>query len=249
MNDIIQHIYETGTVVGQSGQVHELHSAIDRREGQFLFDLIHDDPQVRQTLEVGCAYGLSSLYICWALQGRSGGFHTIIDPFQNTDWDGVGIRNLEQAGFSAFELVEVKSEFALPRLLEQGKSQFDLVFIDGWHTFDHTLVDCFYATRLLRVGGYLVVDDVSFTSIRRVINFVKNYPCYELYDQVSDRAARSWKKVIAKSLMLPIPRKIWARVLKNNLYHRIFEDQTTRMVALQKIAKDRRSWDWHDDAF
>ena len=249
MNETIQHIYETGTVVGQSGQIHKLHSAIDRQEGQFLFNIIHDDPQVRQTLEVGCAYGLSSLYICSALQGRTGAFHTIIDPFQNTDWDGVGIRNLKEAGFSAFNLIKVRSEFALPRLLEQQESQFDFIFIDGWHTFDHTLVDCFYATRLLRVGGYLVVDDVSFTSIRRVIDFVSNYPCYKLYDQVNDKASKTLKKIVAKSLMFPIPRRLWARVIKRNLYHRVFEEQTTRMVALKKVTEDHRNWDWHDDAF
>jgi len=248
MNETIQHIYATGTVVGQSGQVHQLHSAIDRQEGQFLFNIIHNDPEIRQTLEVGCAYGLSSLYICAALQERTGGFHTIIDPFQNTDWDGVGIRNLQQARFSAFKLIEIRSEFALPQLL-QKESQFDFIFIDGWHTFDHTLVDCFYATRLLRVGGYLVVDDVSFTSIRRVIDFVSNYPCYELYNQVSEKASRTWKKFVAKSLLFPLPRRIWAKVLKRNVHQRIFEAQTTRMVALKKIKEDNRDWDWHDDAF
>jgi Methyltransferase domain len=68
------------------------------------------------TLEVGCAYGLSSLFICSALQERHGATHTIIDPYQNGY--GVGIRNLEDAGLRFFNLIENKSEFALPKLLE-----------------------------------------------------------------------------------------------------------------------------------
>ena len=145
---------------------------------EFLFDLISRDPAVRKTLEVGCAYGLSSLHICMALQGRPGAAHTIVDPFQNTQWDGVGTMHLERAGVDFFELVEARSEFALPRILEENEGQFDFVFIDGWHTFDHTLLDSFYANRLLRVGGYLVIDDAGMPPVYRAISFLKNYPCY-----------------------------------------------------------------------
>ncbi len=147
MEALINKLYETGLVEGQSGQFHKLHSAIDREEGAFVQSIIRDDPTIRNTLEVGCAYGLSSLHICSAIHGRPGASHTIIDPFQNTDWDGAGIRNLKTAGIEFFDLIEVKSEFALPHMLEKAEGQFDLVFIDGWHTFDHTLLDCFYATR------------------------------------------------------------------------------------------------------
>ena len=40
------------------------------------------DSSITQTLEVGYAYGLSSLHICSAIQGRKNAHHTIIDPFQ-----------------------------------------------------------------------------------------------------------------------------------------------------------------------
>jgi hypothetical protein len=36
------------------------------------------------------------------------------------------------------------SFLAMPRLLARG-AKFDLVFVDGWHTFDFTLLDMFYA--------------------------------------------------------------------------------------------------------
>ncbi|MEH2419379.1 MAG: class I SAM-dependent methyltransferase [Nostoc sp.] len=249
INQVIENIYRTGTVVGQNGKVHKLHSAIDREEGEFISNIIHNDPKIIKTLEVGCAYGLSSLNICLAIRERVGASHTIIDPFQNIHWDGVGIRNLDEAGIDFFDLIQVKSEFALPRLLEEKEGEFDFIFIDGWHTFDHTLIDAFYASRLLRVGGYLVVDDISLPSVKRVVNFLKNYPCYEEYDSLDGEVSKSWKKMIARRLMSPIHQITWFQTLLPSLYRRIFDDRITRIVALQKTKEDTRSWDWHNDAF
>jgi hypothetical protein len=249
MKEIIQKIYETGTVVGWSGNVHQLHSAIDPEEGDFIVDIISNDSEVLNTLEVGCAYGLSSFSICLATRKRVGASHTIIDPFQTSEWDGVGIKNLEKAGIGFFKLIEMKSEFALPRLLEEKEGQFDFIFIDGWHTFDHTLVDCFYASRLLRVGGYLVIDDLGFPSVRRVVDFLKNYPCFTSYRSVYKKSPKSSKKMAMRSLLFPLPRECWAKVLKPSLYRRIFEDHAERMIALKKIDEDNRNWDWHDDTF
>lgn len=249
MNQAIDRIYEAGVVVGRSGLVHQLHSAIDREEGEFLCSIIRADPTIRRTLEVGCAYGLSSLYICGATRNRDGALHTIIDPFQNTQWDGVGLRHLEDAGIDFFNLLEIKSEFALPQLLEHNEGRYDFVFLDGWHTFDHTLLDCFYATRLLRVGGVLAIDDVSFSSIRRVVDFLKNYPCYEEQGSVRRDVAKSWRKIAARALALPLDQAQWRRILAPSLYRKVFEDHITEMIALRKTKEDSRNWDWHVDAF
>ncbi len=249
MNEIIHTIYEMGTVTGRSGKVHKLHSSIDPQEGEFLFNIVYNDSKVLKTLEIGCAYGLASLHICLAAKGRIGASHTIVDPFENTLWDGVGTRNLEEAGIDFFKLIEVQSEFALPRLLEKNEGQFDFIFIDGWHTFDHTLLDCFYANRLLRIGGYLAVDDVGFPSVNRAVSFLKNYPCYEEHGSVSDKSPKSWKKTVARSLMFPLRRESWAKILNPTLCRRVFEDPPKQMVALKKIAEDCRDWNWHDDAF
>lgn len=249
MNTKIKEIFETGKVLGESGKVHKLHSSIDREEGEFLFRIIRDDATILKTLEVGCAFGISSLFICSALQGRNGVLHTIIDPFQTTQWDSVGIRNLEEAGFNFYKLIEIKSEFALPKILERNEGQYDFIFIDGWHTFDHTLLELFYSTRLLRVGGYLAIDDVGLSSVRRAINFLTNYPCYEIIGSVDYELKISWKKYLIRILMYPVPRKIFVDILSNSLYRRIFDDRLLRMVVLKKVAEDNRNWDWHNDAF
>jgi predicted O-methyltransferase YrrM len=249
MNEFIQSIYKSGSVLGRSGKVHKLHSAIDREEGEFLFSIINSDSTIRNTLEVGCAYGLSSLYICLATSERPDASHTIIDPFQNTQWDGAGIANLDAAGIDFYSLMELKSEFALPKLLETNEGQFDFIFIDGWHTFDHTILDCFYATRLLRVGGILAIDDVSFPSVKRAVDLLKNYPCYEEAGAVGRKLTKSWKKVGARFILSPIKQETWANILSRKLYRRIYENQNDRMVALRKTQVDERNWDWHHDAF
>jgi predicted O-methyltransferase YrrM len=249
MDQVIRKIYESGTVVGRSGKIHQLQSAIDRDEGEFLFRIIQKDAGIVRTLEVGCAHGLSSLYICSALRDRTGVSHTIIDPFQNGYWDGAGVKALEEAGIDFFTLLEAGSEFALPMLLREGDGRFDFIFVDGFHTFDHTLLDCFFATRLLRVGGCLAIDDVHFRSVRRVVDFLRQYPCYEEIGTVGSTARKSWKEKLLKTIMAPIPRTAWVRVLMPNLYRRLFGDSVTRLIAFRKVAEDNRSWDWHEDAF
>lgn len=219
-------IYQSRTVEGRTG-THTLHSAIDPREGAFLAGIIGSDPNVAYTLEVGCAYGLSSLHICGAIQGRPWAFHQIIDPFQFTQWDGVGMQNLAEAGLERdrdFALIPERSEFALPQLLKQrGDASFDFIFIDGWHTFDHTMVDAFYATRLLRVGGYLVLDDVGLPSVRGVVDRLRRYPCYTQVGEVSTE-------------------RPWSYRMKS----RPWQARNVSMVALKKVAEDQRHWSGKD---
>lgn len=251
MNVLIDEIYATGRVEGRTGS-HALRSQVSRSDGEFLYRIIRDDPSVTRTLEVGCAFGLSSLHICEALRHRTGAAHTMIDPFQSTDWDSAGVKNLERAGIDFFRLIDSKSEFALPRLLEQKKGAFDFVFIDGWHTFDHTLVDCFYATELLRVGGYLAIDDVSFTSVRRVVELLKRYPCYRQHGAVWQENVTTKtraKKALARALTWPLSRRRWRTILHPTLYRRAFEDRGMDIVVLRKVDEDRRPWNWHADAF
>ncbi len=231
-------------VIGKSEKKYKLHSSIDKEEGYFLHSLIREDPTIIKTLEVGCAFGISSLYICSALQGRIGANHTIIDPFQHSQWDGVGVLNLEKAGIEFFKLIEKGSEIALPQLLEETQEDYDLVFIDGWHTFDHTLLDCFYATRLLRVGGLLVIDDVSFSSVKRVVEYIEQYPCYKVEGSVSTKVQDSWKRKTGKFLMSHIGRERLERFLSKNMLTRIFDNHQVQMIALRKTSEDRRNWDW-----
>ena len=63
---IIDQIYRERAVVDAKGERHELHSQVDVDEGRFLHDLVAKHPEIARTLEVGCAFGLSSLHITGA---------------------------------------------------------------------------------------------------------------------------------------------------------------------------------------
>jgi predicted O-methyltransferase YrrM len=70
------------------------------------------------------------------------------------------------------KLIEEKSFEALPTLLKRNKDKVDLVFVDGWHTFDYTLVDIFYGVLLLRIGGYLIIDDALHPGVANTLKYL-----------------------------------------------------------------------------
>src|SRR5437660_1035804 len=93
------------------------------------------------TLEIGMANGGSTQVICEVLRD-SDGRHTAIDPFQNAKegWSGQGLERLRQHGLLEYcELIEDFDYLALPRLVAAKKS-YDFILIDGWHSFDYTMI-------------------------------------------------------------------------------------------------------------
>lgn len=180
---VLTEILRTRKVYASDGNAYDLHSSIDEEEGRAIYELIKDQ-KISTSLEVGCACGISSLYICDALSTHQSRHHTIIDPVQLTDWRGIGVSNLRKAGFDFFSLIEKPSEIALPELLA-NEEKFQFIFIDGWHTFDHTLLDFFYANRLLEDGGFVAIDDAGWPSIRKVISYVSKYPNYRICKRVN----------------------------------------------------------------
>jgi predicted O-methyltransferase YrrM len=218
-------------------------TSIDREECKFLSGLIESDESIQRTLEIGCAYGVSSLCICQALQGRPGAHHTILDPLQTSLWKGAGAALLKQAGCDWFELREEGSEVAMPAMLKDHAGGFDLVFIDGVHTFDHTLLDLFYATRLVRVGGYVVVDDAKMMQVSKALAYFVQYPAYRVWGQKS--SSSRLRELFRGTLMKLLPPSLagWfvPRIPYDYLYAR---HMFTSMVALQKVAPDERPYPW-----
>lgn len=217
INQTLQRILETRTV-SDGATEYKLGAEIPRGEGEFICDLITRN-RPRKTLEIGCAFGISSLFICDALRRTESDFvHIIIDPFQHEDWHGIGVGNLEKAGFSGrYHLIEKRSEIALPELLDSGE-KFDFAFIDGWHTFDQTLVDFFYLNKMLNTNGLIVFDDAKWRSVRRVVRHALTYPCYRL--------AGYWPKKLSNRLVLnPVGR--------------------ARCVAIRKVLDDNRGQHWY----
>jgi predicted O-methyltransferase YrrM len=257
IDELINDIFSKQAVIDDTGKEIALSANIDQKEGAFLKQILQSVKPER-SIEVGCANGIASLYICSELEKQASRHHTIIDPYQSTEWKNAGLTNLKRAGVDFFELIEKPSEIALPELYAAGK-KFDFGFIDGWHTFDHTLIDFFYLDKMLNINGVIVIDDVSFPSINKLIRYVlMNYPSYTQVDHVEDknlirptglRAIRN--SVIKNSVRLIsklIPAKNRYRFFASNV---IVSDEKlnlgSSMIALKKIKADERSWDWYKE--
>jgi predicted O-methyltransferase YrrM len=244
INPIIDEIYHTKIVRDLHGNEYKLSSAVDSAEGDYLYRLVSSDDSITRTLEVGCAFGLSSLHICEALRNRNDASHVIIDPEQMKEWHGVGVAHLERAGINFYRLVQEPSEIALPDLLRTQPEGFDLIFIDGWHTFDQTMLDLFYANRLVRIGGYIVIDDCNWESVSAAVSYYNNYPSFEQV-KVPAIAAYSWIRRVAKYITMVFSPRMARMILPADIYSHIYRRMSfPSMVAFKKISEDARSWTW-----
>jgi predicted O-methyltransferase YrrM len=238
LHPLLEDLLSSGFAADDAGARHALHSNISGAECRFLARLIDADEGIARCLEIGCAYGVSSLAISSRLVGRPQARHIAIDPFQSSQWHGLGEFLLRRAGIDFFELIEEPSEYVLPRLCNSREGAFDLVFIDGWHTFDQIMVETFYADRLIREGGYIVFDDATMASVARAVSYLANYPGYRIAGEATLERASLLRRA-AGALCKVSPRL--AAMLPGNLERARFGT----MVAMQKEEAVPRSWDWY----
>jgi predicted O-methyltransferase YrrM len=152
---------------------------ISAEEGRWIYDLCRR-LKPAHTLEIGLAYGFSTLYLLAALRKNGYGDHTAVDPFQRQpaglergSWHGIGMLQASRVGMSErFSLVEEPSFRALVHFADQAKN-FEVIFIDGNHRFDDVLVDFTLAAELCPIGGYIVCDDMWMPSIRSAVAFLR----------------------------------------------------------------------------
>jgi predicted O-methyltransferase YrrM len=257
MNALLQEILETKTVSTADGRTLPLISSIDAGEARFLDALVREvRPNV--TLEVGLAYGCSALAILNA--SPSGSRHIAIDPHQHgigddwkgmsltaeqrSGWRGIGMANLDRAGFGdRVELIEETSHQALS-ILERRGERVDFAFIDGWHTFDHALVDFFGVDLILNVGGIVAIDDANtYPAVHKLCRFIASNRSYKpIGDPRPGDARPSWR------------RKLLANADRTFGLGRLLRPEVTMpdhalglslssCIAFRKIGEDQRRWD------
>lgn len=236
MNTVIEQIYRTGQVEDADGNAHlQDNSPVMHETGVLLYELIRS-ARPRRTLEVGMAYGLSTLFICQALEDNGLGEHVAIDPYEKTGYSSIGLLNVERANLSGrLRFYEEASERALPRMYAQDE-RFDVAFIDGSHLFDNALVDFFYVDKMLTDGGHVAIDDLWMPAVRKVASFIlKNKP-YRLVSLPSMRSGPVMRKAL----------RIGRRIIQNPLGPDWRLKLVPRNVAIfQRVGDDDRDWDFH----
>jgi predicted O-methyltransferase YrrM len=230
MHQILREILDTQIVWDRDDSL-PLHDNISEEDGGLITKAIQS-VKPKTTLEVGFGCGISTLFVCDALVANgTHSRHIILDPNQRTIFRNIGLQNIQRAGYeNIIEFYETPSELALPRLLAEG-TRIQTAVIDGWHTFDHTLVDFFYINKMLDVSGIVILDDTNLPSIAQLVKHIRTYPAYEpfgLRAQPKVRTRAKVRRVISRAL--PSLRRSW---------------DYPRCLAFRKVMQDTRNWDWH----
>jgi hypothetical protein len=131
------------------------------------------------TLETGC--GLST--VLFALRG---GHHTCITQRQE-EVDRVRAYAADNdIDVSRVAFLVGNSQDILPSL---AREPVDVVLVDGQHAFPVPFLDWYYANRLLRVGGTLIVDDTQIWTGRVLRQFLSAEPSWHRTSDFFGRAA------------------------------------------------------------
>lgn len=161
-----------------NNKVLKIHSSIKELEGNYITDVIKNN-NYKKCLEIGMAFGISAFYILL----NNNTTLVSIDPYQKTQWNNNGIKLLKEFGLDKkHKCIEEKSYNSLPKLLKDN-NLYDFIFIDGWHTFDYTLIDFFYADKLLKIGGSIIIDDALHKGVSKTIQYIDNN--YKNYKRVA----------------------------------------------------------------
>ena len=172
VNPVLERLYRENEVVHRDGRRRPLSPpAVAPARGEYLFRLVRER-RPALTLEIGFAYGVSTLFIVEALRQNGQGRHIVIDPLEHTRFDGLGLRHVAEAGLATLvDFREEPAELCLPRLVAEGV-QVDFAFNDSGHLFDHVVTEFVFLARLLRPGGVLVFDDTNLPGVARACDFI-----------------------------------------------------------------------------
>ncbi|HLW83021.1 MAG TPA: class I SAM-dependent methyltransferase [Candidatus Acidoferrales bacterium] len=167
-------IYKGEPQMGENGRKYDVDpiTKISVQEGLYLYHTCRK-ANAQLTMEIGCAYGFSTLYFLAAHATNSAGRHVAIDPFESSSWHGIGVHKVAQVAMQErFRLVEEPSFFGIPLLMREGL-RFDIIFIDGSHFFESALMDFTLSANLCKMDGLIVLDDMWMPAIRKVVSFIR----------------------------------------------------------------------------
>lgn len=235
MNSLIEQIYASGQIEGPGGDSITLFpTSIPYEEGEALYRLVRAT-KPKQTLEIGMAYGISTLFLCQAHHDNGGGRHTAVDPFEHTRWQSIGLLNVRRAGLEGvLRFFEHASHQILPQLIQKNE-RFELIFIDGSHLFDYAMVDFFLVDKLLEVGGYVVLDDTGLPSVRKLLAFVLRNRNYYISPEFPATSDPLWKK--------PLRLLRYVSQAPLDLLPALVTFSQRRFCVLRKASEETRRWD------
>lgn len=247
IHPLVEDLLATRRAQLPDGTESDANSFIPRDECELIYDTIAANGATN-AIEVGMAFGVSTLCIADALRRNGANARLVtIDPHQTSGWHRAGMHLVARAEYdSMVTLIEERSQIVLPELAKAGE-RFDLAFIDGWHTFDHTLVDFFFIDMMLEKGGCIVFDDVGYPAVNAVVRFILANRDYELvkalrFQAPSARSLRLRREI--KRRLRPIARTDRDPKPEHDALFLSIED--VHAVALRKCGDDTRRFDHYE---
>lgn len=131
-----------------------------------------------QTLETGA--GRSTLVFL-----EQGATHTAVTPAED---EIINIKRAAEAEGLAVENLKFAVGLSQDRLPEMD-GELDLVLIDGGHGFPIPAIDWLYSARRLKVGGFMLIDDVDLWTGSMITNFMDQENCWEKVALLRGRTA------------------------------------------------------------
>lgn len=223
----------------------KLHSHTSLEQGLFLqeiFDLV----KPKYSLEVGFAYGISTMFILEKHQeyGSVEKSHIAIEP--DTYWGNAALYNIEKEGLTKFLSVEYDfSDIVLPKLWREGK-KFEFIYIDTTKRFDIVMQDFYFIDKMLNINGVVILDDCGgvWPGIQRVARYINSLNNYKVIGRHSKskitRKKKIYHSVLSKVLkILPFKEKIYPTI---DFHSDIELGLDYSCLAFQKINEDTRDW-------
>jgi hypothetical protein len=128
---------------------------------ELIFIADHVDEKSK-TIETGA--GCST--VVFALKGTN---HTCIVPDRPLADRIIAFCEKNKISTSRLNFIIQPSEKALPLIEERD---FDLALIDGRHGFPQPFMDWYYVAELLKIGGYVIIDDLHVWVCETLVNFL-----------------------------------------------------------------------------
>ena len=246
----LKKIFETNTIeINSNGDITPLHSNTSLKQGYFLqemFDLV----KPKKSIEVGFAYGISSMFILEKhreVQSKEGA-HIVIEP--DNYWGEAAEFNIDKEGLLFY--LDVRRDFSdkvLAKLfLENLRIQY--AYIDTTKKFDAIMQDFYMINKMMDIGGIVILDDCggSCPGVQRVARFINTLPHYKVLGAF-EKNSISFKKQIANKIVSLIVSLI---PFKNRIYEGVDFSTNAQLglnyscIAFKKITEDLRGWNWDE---
>ena len=229
---------DSGVAVNRAGIETPLQANVTLTDAQRLYDLVRARrPEV--TIELGFAEGTSTLAIAQALEDNGYGIHHVVDPFENSHFEGVGLTSLDRAGLRDRVIFhEAFAEEVVPSL-----PRTSFAFIDSSHLFDLTLMDFILVDKKLEIGGLIGFHDLWLPGVLKALRYIVTNRDYRVYNDLPLRPTPT-RRHLGNAVVRRIPRA--ELILRPEVMELNSDLELTRLMTfVEKQGEDTRSWKFY----